>query len=91
MKEQLKQKVLNEINNFINTLNMFMKIGPAKFAEEYFYKVVNNFWDDSKTEEENLKTIKDMFEMSKKMNEISGNIEAVKTISVFQEGWLNKL
>lgn len=32
--EQLKQKVLNEINNFISTLETFGKIGAAKFALE---------------------------------------------------------
>ena len=87
----MKQKLLRSIDSFVNLLYMYMKTGAAQFAQENFPKIVNNIWDDSKTDEENLKEIKDMFEMNKKLNETGcGNAEAAKVIAAFQEGWLNK-
>ena len=87
-----KRAVLHEIDSFVNLLYMYMKTGAADFAQKNFPELVNNVWDDSKTEAENLEEIKNMFEMNKKLNETpAGNPEAAKTIAAFQEGWLDKL
>lgn len=88
----MKQKILREIESFVNLLYMSMKIGAAEFAQNNFKKLVDEQWDDSKTNEENLKNIKDMFELNKNLNNTpAGNPEAAKVIEIFQEGWLNKL
>lgn len=87
----MKEKLLKEIENFHHLCYMAMKISAGDFAKENFPQVVENLWDENKSDEENLKSVKDMFETNKKLNESIGNPEAAKVISAFQEGWLSKL
>ena len=87
----MKQKVLNEINDFVSLCYTAFKLGAGDFAKENFPTIVENFWDGEKSDKENLETVKQMFETNKKLNEINGSKEAAKVIEVFQEGWLNKL
>ena len=87
----MKQKLLKEIDDFQHLCYMAMRISAGDFTKENFPKLVNNIWDDNKSDEDNLKEVKDMFETNKKLNETVGNPEAAKVISAFQEGWLNKM
>lgn len=87
----MKEKILNEIDEFVRLCYTAFKLGAGDFAKENFPTIVENFWDDEKSDKENLKTIKQMFETNKKLNEINGSKEAAKVIEVFQEGWLNKI
>lgn len=87
----MKEQILSAITDFVKTLQTLFKIGAANFVEENFPKLVNNFWDDSKTDEENLKEIKQVFDANKKLNNAVGNTEVSKIIEVFQQGWLDKI
>ena len=87
----MKNKLLKNINEFHHLCYMAMRIGAGDFAKENFPKIIEENWDDEKTDKENLKTVKDMFETNRKLNETIGNPEAAKVIAAFQEGWLDKL
>ena len=89
----MKQKVLDQIDDFVQTCYTMFKVNAGNFAKENFPKIVENFWDDTKSDEENLKTVRDVFKSNAALNRIStlGNPEVAKTIDAFCEGWLNKL
>jgi hypothetical protein len=87
----MKQKLLNTIDSFVNLCYTAFKIDAGNFAKNNFPKLVNNLWDESKSDEYNLKEIKDMFETNKKLNESVGNQAAAQVIDVFQKGWLNEI
>jgi len=87
----MKQKLLNTIDSFVNLCYTAFKIDAGNFAKNNFPKLVNNLWDESKSDEYNLKEIKDMFETNKKLNESVGNQTAAQVIDVFQKGWLNEI
>ncbi len=87
----MKEKILNEINDFVNVCYTMFKIGAGDFAKENFPKLVENIWDDSKTDEENFKEVKSLFESNVAINESFGNIESAKTIRIFMTGWLDKI
>lgn len=86
----MKQKLLRAIDSFVNLLYMMMKTSAAEFAQENFPNVVKNVWDNSKSDEENIKEIKEMFENNRVINEILGNTNVTEVIKAFQDGWLNK-
>ena len=87
----MKKKLLKEIDNFRDTCYMMGKISAGNFVEKKFSELVNNIWDDNKSNEENMKKVKDMFETNRVLNETVGNSAAAQVIAAFQEGWLNKL
>lgn len=87
----MKEKILKEINDFVNTLYTCFKIGAGDFAKSNFPKMVDNFYDDKKTDEENLKAIKDAFETEKKLQKFTGNLQVMELIDAFQKGWLDKI
>lgn len=87
----MKEKLLKEIEQFHHLCHMAMRIDAGNFAKENFPKIIEENWDDKKTDDENLKEVKDMFETNRKLNETIGNQEAAKVIAAFQEGWLDKL
>lgn len=88
----MKQKLHDAINDFVNTLNTAFKIGAANFAKTNFHQIVDNFCEDGKTDEENLKAVRGMFEMNEKINSSGiGNPEAAKVIRAFIDGWLDKI
>ena len=54
----MKEKILNEINEFVSLCYTAFKLGAGDFAKENFPTIVENFWDGEKTDKENLETIK---------------------------------
>ena len=62
---------------------MLMKNGAARFAQENFTKLVNQNWDDTKSDEENTNEVKRMLEMNKVLNENMGNNAAAQVIDTF--------
>ena len=87
----MKNKLLKNINEFHHLCHMAMRIDAGNFAKENFPKIIEENWDDKKTDKENLKAVKDLFETNRKLNETIGNPEAAKVIAAFQECWLYKL
>lgn len=87
----MKDKILNSIKDFANTCYTMFKIGAGDFAKEKFPTLVENFYDENKSDAENLKIIRNMFECNIILNESRGNNEAVKCIKAFLEGWYNKI
>lgn len=87
----MQEKILKSIDDFIDTCYTMFKIGAGDFAKKNFPSLVNNVWDDSQSDEQNLIDIKSMFDMNKKLNEMQGNMNAAQTIEVFVEGWLDKI
>lgn len=87
----MKKKLLETIDSFVSLCYTTFKIDAGDFARDNFPKMVNNLWDESKSDEDNLKEIKDMFETNKNLNESVGNPAAAQVIDVFQKGWLDKL
>ena len=87
----MKKKILDSINDYVGTLNTMFKISAASFARENFPKVVENFWEEGKTDEENVKAVRDMFVTNEKLNTAAGHTEAAKVISIYLEGWFDKI
>lgn len=87
----MKEKILNEINDFVNTCYTMFKISAGDFAKENFTKLIENTWDVSKTDEENFKEVKSLFESNAAINESLGHTEVAKTIRIFMTGWLDKI
>lgn len=87
----MKEKILKSINDFVSTCYTMFKIGAGDFVKKNFPVLVNNVWDDSQSDEQNINNIKSMFDMNKNLNEIQGNIDAAQTIDVFVKGWLDKI
>lgn len=80
-----KYELLREIKSFVNACYMFMKNGAAEFASENFTKLVNEKWDDSKSDDENVLEVKKTFDTNITLNKALGNTEAVKVIETFLE------
>ena len=78
-----KVELLRETESFVNTCYMLMKNGAARFAQENFTKLVNQNWDDTKSDEENTNEVKRMLEMNKVLNENMGNNAAAQVIDSF--------
>jgi len=78
-----KVELLREIDSFVNTCYMLMKNGAAQFAQENFTKLVNQNWDDTKSDEENTNEVKRMLEMNKVLNENMENNAAAQVIDTF--------
>lgn len=87
----MKQKLLRSIDEFQNLCYMSMKMSAGDFAKENFPKLIENFWDDNKTDEDNLEAVKNMFETNRVLNQSMGNPNAAQVIAAYQEGWLNKI
>lgn len=88
----MKKKLHEAIDDFVNALNTMFKIGAADFAKKNFPQIVDNFCEDSRTDEENLKVVRGMFEANEKLNSNGmGNPEAAKVIRAFINGWLDKI
>ena len=87
----MKEKILKSIDDFVNICYTMFKIGAGDFAKKHFPVLVNNVWDDSQSDEQNLINIKSMFDINKKLNEMQGNMNAAQTIEVFVEGWLDEI
>lgn len=87
----MKKRILNSITDFYNLCYTMFKIGAGDFAKNNFPTIVEKFWDENKSDEDNLKSIKSAFELEKRLQESNGCSEAAKVISAFQEGWLNKI
>jgi hypothetical protein len=87
----MKQKLHDAIDDFVGTLNTMFKISAADFAKNNFHQIVDNFCNDGKTDEENLKAVRRMFESNERLNSIMGNPETAKVIRAFIDGWLDKI
>ena len=49
--------------------------------------MVNNLWKDDKSDADNITNIEEQFNLNKTINELQGNVDAVKCIDAFLEGW----
>ena len=87
----MKEKILKSIDDFVDTCYTMFKIGAGDFAKKNFPVLVNNVWDDSQSDEQNLINIKSMFDTNMNLNKIQGNVNAAQTIDVFVKGWLDKI
>ena len=87
----MKEKILKSIDDFVDTCYTMFKIGAGDFAKKNFPALVNNVWDDSQSDEQNLINIKSMFDTNMNLNKIQGNVNAAQTIDVFVKGWLDKI
>ena len=86
----MKEKILKEIDSFVNMCYTMLRIGAGDFAKENFPRLVENFYDENRSDEENYKAIKDMFELNIVFNQET-NEEVAKTIQIFLEGWYDKI
>lgn len=80
-----KRGILHEIDSFVNTCYMFMKNSAAEFASENFPKLVNENWDDTKSDEENTEEVKRMLNMNIQLNKTVGNNAASSVIEAFMQ------
>jgi hypothetical protein len=60
-----------------------MKNSAAEFADNNFKKLINENWDESKSDEENTEEVKKMFDMNMNLNTTLGNTEAASVIETF--------
>ena len=87
----MKQKILDSINDFYNLCYTMFNLGAGDFAKNNFPTIVEKFWDENKSDDDNLKSIKSAFELEKRLQENNGGTKAAEVIAAFQEGWLNKI
>ncbi|MBO6272557.1 hypothetical protein J6O48_07230 [bacterium] len=87
----MKEKILKSIDDFAVTCYTMFKIGAGDFAKKNFPVLVNDIWDESESDEQNLIIIKSMFNVNKNLYEVQGNMSAAQTIDVFVKGWLDKI
>jgi len=87
----MKEKILNEIKNFSDMCYTMFKIGAGDYAKQNFPNLVENFYDENRSDKENFKAIKDMFELNIVFNQHSGNLKAAAVIETFLNGWYNKI
>ena len=87
----MKKKILEKVDEFVRICQTMFKLGAADFAEKYFPDIVEWFWDDNKSDEENLEAVKGAFKTNEILMEHQGNEEQRKVFSAFIEGWLNEL
>ncbi len=78
-----KQTILHNVDSFVNTCYMFMKISAAEFASNNFKKLINENWNESKSDEENTEEVRRMFDMNMKLNTAAGNTAAASVIEAF--------
>ena len=84
----MKDRILKTIDDFVSTCYTCFKIGAGDFAKENFPKIVESFWEDGKSDEENFEQIRNAFEINLMIN----NDENVRNVfDVFIEGWLKKI
>lgn len=83
----MKTKLLKSIDSFVLLLFTFGKVGYAEWAKNNFPKMVNNLWEEDKSDADNIKNIEEQFNLNKTINELQGNVDAVKCIDAFLEGW----
>ena len=87
----MKKKVLEKVDDFVRICQTMFKLGAAEFAKTYFPDIIDGFWDDNKTDEENLEAVKDAFSTNETIMEFQGKEEQRKVFAAFREGWLNEL
>jgi len=87
----MKKKILEKVDEFVRICQTMFKLGAADFAKKYFPDIVEGFWDDNKSDEENLEAVKGAFKTNEILMEHRGNEEQRKVFSAFIEGWLNEL
>lgn len=87
----MKQRILDSIKDYIRTLETMFRISAAEFVKEKFPKLVNEYWEEGKTDDENRKEIRDAFERSVFLVKMQGHDEAAKVISIYLEGWFDKI
>ena len=87
----MKKKVLEKVDDFVRICQTMFKLGAADFAEKYFPDIIDGFWDDNKTDEENLEAVKGAFSTNETIMEFQGKEEQRKVFAAFREGWLNEL
>ena len=86
----MKRKLLKSIDSFVNACYMMMKMSVGEFAKENFPKLLENVWNDSKTDSDNLAEFRSMLETNIKLNESVGNPDAAKVISAFRD-WISDI
>lgn len=91
MKDNTKDRINKGINDFVSACYTFGKIGAGDFADNNFHKIVDEAWDDTKSDAENLRSIKETLEFNIAMNNANGNTEAAKVIDAYMKGWFSKL
>lgn len=87
----MKEKILKQIEDFVSTLYTFFKIGAGDFAEKNFPKLVENNWDNTKSDKENLEYIKSVFTTEAMLQRNVNQEEIAKVLEAFKTGWLDKL
>jgi len=87
----MKKKILDAIREFHDLCYTMFKLGAGDFAKNNFPAIVDRFWEEGKSDKDNLKAVKDAFELERRLQDSTDHAEAAKVIAVFQEGWLNKI
>lgn len=87
----MKEKILKQIEDFVNTLYTFFKIGAGDFAKKNFPELVENNWDNTKSDKENLEYIKSIFSTEAILQRNINKEEIAKVLEIFKTGWLDKL
>lgn len=87
----MKEKILKCIEDFVNTLYTFFKISAGDFAKKNFPELVENNWDSTKSDKENLEYIKSVFGTEAILQRRINKEEIAKVLEMFKTGWLDKL
>ena len=78
-----KNELLHQIESFVNAYMFIMKNEVIDYANENFTKLVNEKWEDSKSDDENILEVMNTLKTNIAIEKAMGNKEVVKVIETF--------
>lgn len=87
----MKTLILKKVDEYVSLLNTMFKLQQADFVKNNIPTLINNVWDESKSDQDNLKELKGMLTLNTNLNKQLGNNQASELIKIFLEQYLNDI
>lgn len=87
----MKTLILKKVDEYVSLLNTMFKLQHADFVKNNIPTLINNVWDESKSDQDNLKELKGMLTLNANLNEHQGNQQASELFKIFLEQYINDI
>ena len=87
----MKTLILKKVDEYVSLLNTMFKLNSADFVKNNIPTIINNVWDESKSDQDNLNELKGMLTLNANLNKHQGNNQASELIKIFLEQYLNDI
>lgn len=87
----MKTLILKKVDEYVNLLNTMFKLQQADFVKNNIPTIINNVWDESKSDQDNLKELKGMLILNANINKHIRNKQTSELIKIFLEQYLNDI